>query len=147
MIFLFVLALVVFGPKRLPELGKKLGKGMSEFRRASSELKSTFQREMDNIERETQMQEVRKAAADVNRQLTTSYNDVEDDYYDAYDYSSSRKKNSAAATDSDSSSSTGGSTDSAPKGAETTSSDGSQNDAPEASSGDASESEPQKHPV
>ena len=52
MIFIFVAALVIFGPKKLPELGKQLGKGMAEFRRASSELKGTFQREMDNIERE-----------------------------------------------------------------------------------------------
>ena len=51
MIFIFVAALVIFGPKKLPELGKQLGKGMAEFRRASSELKGTFQREMDNIER------------------------------------------------------------------------------------------------
>ena len=53
MIFIFVLALLIFGPKKLPELGKTLGRAMTEFRRASSELKSTFDREMSNIERET----------------------------------------------------------------------------------------------
>src|SRR5215472_13972588 len=54
MIFIFILALLIFGPKKLPELGKTLGKAMTEFRRASSELKSTFDREMSNLERETQ---------------------------------------------------------------------------------------------
>ena len=39
-IFIFVLALLIFGPKKLPELGKTIGKAMTEFRRASSELKA-----------------------------------------------------------------------------------------------------------
>ena len=47
------LALLLFGPKKLPELGKTLAKALGEFRRASTELKSTFEREMNAIERET----------------------------------------------------------------------------------------------
>ena len=54
MIFIFVLALLIFGPKKLPELGRSLGKGMAEFRRASNELRSTFEREMHNLERENE---------------------------------------------------------------------------------------------
>jgi Tat protein translocase TatB subunit len=54
MIFIFLLALVLFGPKKLPELGRTIGKFMTEFRRASSDLKSTFEREMQNLERENQ---------------------------------------------------------------------------------------------
>ena len=53
-VFIFVLALLIFGPKKLPELGKTIGKAMSEFRRASSELKATFDREMNAIERENE---------------------------------------------------------------------------------------------
>jgi TatA/E family protein of Tat protein translocase len=53
-VFIFVLALLIFGPKKLPELGKTIGKAMTEFRRASSELKSTFDREMRSIEHETE---------------------------------------------------------------------------------------------
>ncbi|MEZ5364175.1 MAG: TatA/E family twin arginine-targeting protein translocase [Bryobacterales bacterium] len=71
MIFIFVFALLIFGPKKLPELGRTFGKGMAEFRRASNELKSTFQREMDNIERETKMDEARKAANDARRRSPT----------------------------------------------------------------------------
>ncbi|HPT28905.1 MAG TPA: twin-arginine translocase TatA/TatE family subunit, partial [Bryobacteraceae bacterium] len=53
-IVIFVLALLLFGPKKLPELGKNLAKAIGEFRRASSELKDTWQREMTAIERETE---------------------------------------------------------------------------------------------
>lgn len=54
MFIIFVLALVLFGPKKLPELGRTIGKAISEFRRASSDLKASFEREMHNLERETE---------------------------------------------------------------------------------------------
>jgi len=54
MIVIFLVALVLFGPKKLPELGKTLGKAITEFRRASTDLKATFEREMHNLERETE---------------------------------------------------------------------------------------------
>ena len=49
---IFFVALVLFGPKKLPELGKTIGKALTEFRRASNDLKSTFEREMHTLERE-----------------------------------------------------------------------------------------------
>jgi sec-independent protein translocase protein TatA len=52
MIAIFLIALVLFGPKKLPELGRTLGKALTEFRRASTELKSSFEREMQTLERE-----------------------------------------------------------------------------------------------
>src|SRR5579863_5069721 len=54
MVVIFLVALVLFGPKKLPELGRTLGKALTEFRRASSDLKSTFEREMQTLERENQ---------------------------------------------------------------------------------------------
>ncbi len=54
MVVIFLVALVLFGPKKLPELGRTLGKAITEFRRAQSELKATFDREMQNLERETE---------------------------------------------------------------------------------------------
>jgi TatA/E family protein of Tat protein translocase len=51
-LFLMVLALLIFGPKRLPEIGRTLGRGLSEFRRASSELKRSFESEVAAIERD-----------------------------------------------------------------------------------------------
>jgi TatA/E family protein of Tat protein translocase len=47
LIFIFVIALLIFGPKRLPQIGRTLGKGMAEFRRASNELKRSIEREVD----------------------------------------------------------------------------------------------------
>ena len=54
MVVIFLVALVLFGPKKLPELGKTIGKALTEFRRASSDLKATFEREMQNLERESE---------------------------------------------------------------------------------------------
>ena len=50
MIFIFLLALVVVGPKRLPELARQLGKWTAEFKRASNEFKNQLETEMMNIE-------------------------------------------------------------------------------------------------
>ena len=73
MVFIFILALVLFGPKKLPELGRTIGKALTEFRRASSELKSTFDREMKNLELETEP--IKQAAAEY--------------HYDTYNYGES----------------------------------------------------------
>jgi len=54
MIFIFLLALVVVGPKRLPGLARQLGKYMAEFKRASNEFKNQLEAEMLNIELEEQ---------------------------------------------------------------------------------------------
>jgi TatA/E family protein of Tat protein translocase len=45
-IVIFIIALIVFGPRKLPELGKTLGKGLAEFKRASNELKQTWEDEV-----------------------------------------------------------------------------------------------------
>jgi sec-independent protein translocase protein TatA len=44
--FIFILALLVFGPKKLPEIGRTLGRGMAEFRKATHELKRTIDTEL-----------------------------------------------------------------------------------------------------
>jgi sec-independent protein translocase protein TatA len=46
LIVIFVIALIIFGPRKLPELGKSLGKSIAEFKRASNELKSTLEEEI-----------------------------------------------------------------------------------------------------
>jgi len=46
LIFIMVLALLIFGPKRLPEIGRTLGRGMAEFRKASNDLKRTINVEL-----------------------------------------------------------------------------------------------------
>jgi len=56
MTFLFVLALLVFGPKKLPEIARQIGKAMNEFKRASNEFRSQIESEIANLERDTQPQ-------------------------------------------------------------------------------------------
>jgi len=63
MIVLFVVVLVVFGPQKLPELARGLGKIMAEFRKASSDFRSAFEEEMREMERQT-LQAARKKAAE-----------------------------------------------------------------------------------
>ena len=46
LIIIFVIALIIFGPRKLPELGKSLGRSLSEFKRASNELRSTLEEEI-----------------------------------------------------------------------------------------------------
>ena len=53
LIIIFVVALLVFGPRKLPELGRSLGKGLSEFKRASNELPQTLDEEIRDEERRT----------------------------------------------------------------------------------------------
>jgi TatA/E family protein of Tat protein translocase len=52
LVIIFVIALLVFGPKELPKIGKTIGKAMGEFRRASDELRDGIQREIDMADRE-----------------------------------------------------------------------------------------------
>src|SRR5215467_4453144 len=49
MLVIFVVALLVFGPKKLPELGKSLGKGIREFKKATDELKSSWEDQVKDI--------------------------------------------------------------------------------------------------
>jgi Tat protein translocase TatB subunit len=58
MIVIAVIALIIFGPRKLPELGKSLGKSLAEFKRASNDLKNTLEEEI----RTEELQEARKSA-------------------------------------------------------------------------------------
>jgi TatA/E family protein of Tat protein translocase len=46
LIIILVIALIIFGPRKLPELGRSLGKSIGEFKRASNELRSTLEEEI-----------------------------------------------------------------------------------------------------
>jgi sec-independent protein translocase protein TatB len=50
MIFLFFLALILFGPRKLPEIGRQIGRFMNEFRRASNEFRSQIEAEINTLE-------------------------------------------------------------------------------------------------
>jgi sec-independent protein translocase protein TatA len=53
LIIILVIALIIFGPRKLPELGRSLGKSIGEFRRASNELRSTLEEEIRVEEQKT----------------------------------------------------------------------------------------------
>ena len=63
LIIIFTVALIVFGPRKLPELGRSLGKSLQEFKRASNELKHTLDEEISLEERKTAQAQSPTAAA------------------------------------------------------------------------------------
>ncbi len=65
LIIILVIALIIFGPRKLPELGRSLGKSLGEFKRASNELRST-------IEDEIRVEETRDATKAVAATETTA---------------------------------------------------------------------------
>ncbi len=63
-IFIFLLALVLFGPKKLPEIGRTVGKLLAEFRRASNEFKFQIQEELRNMEDEERKKKLAEKQAE-----------------------------------------------------------------------------------
>lgn len=77
-----LLALLLFGPKKLPELGRMLGKGLTEFRRAKNELKSTFESHMQELDREARVSELKET---VKTDYSASTTHSPSDYSYPYD--------------------------------------------------------------
>jgi len=73
LLVILAVALIVIGPKKLPDLAKSLGRAMGEFKRATNDLKQS-------IEQETGLDEVRKDLSDVNRELRSSLKDTTSPY-------------------------------------------------------------------
>jgi TatA/E family protein of Tat protein translocase len=65
LIIILVLALIIFGPRKLPDLGRSLGKSIGEFRRASNELKSTLEEEirLEEVKEQRAKMEAEQASA------------------------------------------------------------------------------------
>jgi len=99
-VFIFLLALLLFGPKKLPELGRTLGKAMTEFRRASSELKSTFDREMRTLEQETEsLKQIGTSTHQYDSQ-NYDYSSYETNYEGSYGYESHDSTATSTSTES-----------------------------------------------
>jgi len=60
LLVIMVIALLIFGPRKLPELGRSIGKGLSEFKRASNDLKRSLEEEIDAEERQERRKEIGK---------------------------------------------------------------------------------------
>jgi TatA/E family protein of Tat protein translocase len=72
LIIIFVIALVVFGPKKLPELGKALGKGIAEFKRATEEVKETIETEVRSVERNMEIEKLKAAVEGKEAEIKTA---------------------------------------------------------------------------
>lgn len=60
LVIIFLVALLVFGPEKLPELARTFGRAMAEFRRATGDLRAGFEEHMRELERETRISEAAK---------------------------------------------------------------------------------------
>ena len=76
LILILTLALVLFGPKKLPELGKSLGKGIREFKKATDELKTSW---------EDQVKDIQSPLNDVKKDIHSIGQGLKDDFYKSVD--------------------------------------------------------------
>ncbi len=67
LIVIFVIALIVFGPKKLPDLGRSIGRAMAEFKKASQEFQETVQAEMKEVEKTAQIDEIKKIGQEITQ--------------------------------------------------------------------------------
>jgi sec-independent protein translocase protein TatA len=67
LMLIFVVALLVFGPRKLPEIGRTLGKALGEFRKATDDLKNTIEREVQVEEQKQLLAQIRPASEVVSR--------------------------------------------------------------------------------
>jgi TatA/E family protein of Tat protein translocase len=70
LIAIFIVALLVFGPKKLPDLGKSLGRGLREFRKATDDLKSTWEEQVRDAERS--VDDVKQTFSEVQTDLESA---------------------------------------------------------------------------
>jgi TatA/E family protein of Tat protein translocase len=69
---IFVVALILFGPRQMPQIGKSIGKALGEFRRASNEFKRTIEDEVagqDLMEIKKDLEEVRDVGRDIGNDI------------------------------------------------------------------------------
>lgn len=74
MVFLFILALLIFGPKKLPEIGRQVGRFMNDFKRASNEFRSQIESEISSLESEVKPQILPPLQAPLNSLASRIFN-------------------------------------------------------------------------
>jgi sec-independent protein translocase protein TatA len=80
-LLILLVAFLVFGPDKIPEVARKIGRGMSEIRRASDEIKREITRETDKVKKdlsveESIMDDLHKTTEDINKELGNISRDV-----------------------------------------------------------------------
>ena len=82
LIIIFMIALIIFGPRKLPELGRSLGKSLGEFKRASNELRNTLDEEI-RLEEQRVAEPAKRAEAATSTATTPPDHDVVDPHTDS----------------------------------------------------------------
>ena len=77
MIIIAIVALIFIGPDKLPGVLRSIGKGLVELKRATSDVRSTVQEEMQKIEDEIEIKEVRESAQDLKNELGSVANKID----------------------------------------------------------------------
>ena len=101
MIIIAVVALIFIGPDKLPGVLRSIGKGLVELKRATSDVRSTVQEEMQKIEEEIELKEVRESAQDFKNELGGVANKVDPLTLSKFNTEDQKEENSDSINESD----------------------------------------------
>ena len=101
MIIIAVVALIFIGPDKLPGVLRSIGKGLVELKRATSDVRSTVQDEMQKIEEEIELKEVRESAQDFKNELGGVANKVDKLTLSKFNTEDQKEENSDSINESD----------------------------------------------
>ena len=101
MIIIAVVALIFIGPDKLPGVLRSIGKGLVELKRATSDVRSTVQEEMQKIEEEIELKEVRESAQDFKNELGGVANKVDSLTLSKFNTEDQKEENSDSINESD----------------------------------------------
>jgi len=73
MIFIFLLALIIFGPRKLPEIARELGKAMAELKRASNDFKSQLENEIESVNVEEERKKFHDKAQELMQETQAGF--------------------------------------------------------------------------
>jgi Tat protein translocase TatB subunit len=73
MIFIFLLALIIFGPRKLPEIGREVGKMLAELKRASNDFKSQLENEIEQVNVEEERKKFHEKAQELMRETQAGF--------------------------------------------------------------------------
>ena len=101
MIIIAVVALIFIGPDKLPGVLRSIGKGLVELKRATSDVRSNVQEEMQKIEEEIELKEVRESAQDFKNELGGVANNVDPLTLSKFNTEDQKEENSDSINESD----------------------------------------------
>ncbi|OGD19058.1 MAG: twin arginine-targeting protein translocase TatB [Candidatus Aminicenantes bacterium RBG_13_64_14] len=79
LVLIFVIALLVFGPKKLPEIGRSVGKALREFKKTSDEIKGRIEEEIEASEIKDIHKDIKSSMDDIKSGVKSFQDDVKKD--------------------------------------------------------------------